>query len=59
MIEDFVQWETIEALTKDTSVESLSSAEDRRAIEAFVRAVHRRRKGKPDYGVGINIGDDD
>lgn len=59
IIEDFVQWETIEALTKDISVESLSSAEDRRAIEAFVRAVHRRRKGKPDYGVGINIGDDD
>ena len=59
MIEDFVQWETIEALTKDISVESLSSAEDRRAIEALVRAVHRRRKEKPDYGVRINIGDDD
>ena len=56
-IETFVSWETIEEITKDVSLESLPLDEDRRAIEAFRRAVERRRQGKQDFGQGLSIDD--
>jgi hypothetical protein len=58
-VEEFVPWETIEAVIQDISVESLPADDDRRAVEAFRRAAKRRRQEKSDYGVGSIVGLDD
>lgn len=57
-IEAFVAWEVIEETIKEVSVESLQS-DERRAVEAFLRAAERRRQGKPDFSVDYDDGEDD
>jgi predicted KAP-like P-loop ATPase len=58
-VEEFVPWEIIESVIQDVSIESLVAPDDRSAVEAFRRAAKRRRRGKPDYGAGYNVGRDD
>ncbi len=56
-LEQLVDWETMERSLEGTEVPSLS-AEDGRAVEAFRKAVRRRRAGKPDREM-YHSGDDE
>lgn len=57
-MEELVALDDVEGAIAGISTEGLA-AEDLKAVEAFRKAMSRRRKGKPDYGVGITRDDDD